>query len=188
LLKLRQLSLLTLAKNQDDLTYKSLLSKLELSSVRELEDLVISCIYANLISGTLDPYNQRVSINSVSPLRDLSPGSVPSMISTLKAWDARCASTLATLEQQIEQIKEEAKKRYEQEKHWKAEIEEAMNEGGSQLTGKGSSQGKTNKVSGAGKRAIGSSIPDVGEMDIDEVDEDTTRVNSKKRGAGVLGN
>ncbi|KAK6612590.1 PCI domain-containing protein [Botrytis cinerea] len=66
-LKLRQLSFLTLAQNPTDLTYPKLQSALALSTPRELEDLVISAIYAGLITCTLDPYNQTVLVSSVSP-------------------------------------------------------------------------------------------------------------------------
>ncbi|KUJ24149.1 uncharacterized protein LY89DRAFT_557297, partial [Mollisia scopiformis] len=111
-LKLRQLSLLTLAKNQADLTYKSLLGHLGLETTRELEDLVISAIYAGLLNATLDPYHELVAISSVAPLRDLQPNSIPQMLVTLNEWSSRCVSTLADLERQIASIKAEAKRRH----------------------------------------------------------------------------
>src|SRR5277367_3691067 len=77
-LKLQQLSLLTLAQNPTNLTYENLMRELGITSTRDLENLVISAIYAGLLSGTLDPHRQRVSISSISPLRDVSPSSIPS--------------------------------------------------------------------------------------------------------------
>jgi COP9 signalosome complex subunit 7 len=124
--KLRQLSFLTLAKNPADLSYANLQQALGLSNGRELEDLVISAIYAGLITGTLDPYHQLVTVSSVAPLRDLAPNSIPSMLSTLNEWSVRCVSTLADLEKQIASIKAEAVKRHKDETEWAAQVEKLL--------------------------------------------------------------
>lgn len=125
-LKLRQLSLLSLAKTPSALGYENLLEALSLETARELEDLVISAIYAGLVSGTLDPYHQLVSVSSVAPLRDLPPNSIPSMLNTLSAWSSRCVSTLQDLESQILRIKAEALQRHKEEAEWEAHVEELI--------------------------------------------------------------
>lgn len=117
-LKLRQLSLLTLAKDPHNLSYASLQAALGLSDARAVEELVISAIYADLISAQLDPRNQTVLVSSVSPLRDLAPGSIPSMLANLQAWSSRCTSTLADLEAQIQAIKDTAASRHLEKKQW----------------------------------------------------------------------
>lgn len=117
-LKLRQLSLLTLAKNPQSLSYASLQHALGLRDARAVEDLVISAIYADLIQAQLDPRNQAVLVSSVSPLRDLAPGSIPSMLANLQEWSSRCTSTLADLEAQIQAIKETAAARHLEKKQW----------------------------------------------------------------------
>lgn len=107
-LKLRQLSLLSLASDRSSLSYDALQKALGLSSPREVEDLVITAIYAGLLHATLDPARQAVSVTSVAPLRDLAPGTIPDMISALQNWAGRCQSTLGDLEDQIKSIRDAA--------------------------------------------------------------------------------
>ncbi|GAO17205.1 uncharacterized protein UV8b_05465 [Ustilaginoidea virens] len=107
-LKLRQLSLLTLARDRSNLTYDALQNALGLGSARELEDLVITVIYAGLLHATLDPARQAVHVTSVAPLRDLAPGSIPDMIAALRSWSERCTSTLSDLEAKIAAIRAES--------------------------------------------------------------------------------
>ncbi|KAK6949004.1 hypothetical protein Daesc_009076 [Daldinia eschscholtzii] len=119
-LKLRQLSLLTLARDPHNLSYATLQQNLGLPDSRAVEDLVISAIYAGLVEAQLDPRNQTVHVSSVSPLRDLAPNSLPSMLTALHAWSDRCTSTLADLEAQVAQIKSDAKKRHDEKTAWDA--------------------------------------------------------------------
>ncbi|KAI0099202.1 PCI domain-containing protein [Nemania sp. FL0031] len=117
-LKLRQLSLLTLAKDPHNLSYAALQQSLSLPNARAVEDLVISAVYAGLVDAQLDPRNGAVHISSVSPLRDLAPGSIPSMLNSLRMWSGRCTSTLEDLEAQIASIKATAAKRHSDKKAW----------------------------------------------------------------------
>ncbi|EHK19169.1 uncharacterized protein TRIVIDRAFT_77664 [Trichoderma virens Gv29-8] len=107
-LKLRQLSLLSLASDRSSLSYDALQNALGLSSVREVEDLVITAIYAGLLHATLDPARQAIQVSSIAPLRDLAPGTIPDMIGALQNWAGRCQSTLGDLEEQIKSIREAA--------------------------------------------------------------------------------
>ncbi|KAK7967517.1 COP9 signalosome complex subunit 7a [Apiospora aurea] len=125
-LKLRQLSLLTLAKDPHNLSYASLLSALGLSDARAVEDLVISAIYADLITAQLDPHNQVVHVSSVSPLRDLAPNSIPAMLASLQDWSSRCTTTLADLEAQIAAIKDTAAQKHSEKKAWTSKTEELI--------------------------------------------------------------
>ncbi|CZS99152.1 related to ACOB protein [Rhynchosporium agropyri] len=201
MLKLRQLSLLTLAKNQADLTYANLLSHLGLETLREVEDLVISAIYAGLVSATLDPYHQLVAVTSVSPLRDLQPDSIPAMLSTLNEWSTRCVSTLADLEKQIAGIKAEAMKRHREETEWNAQVEKLLEVKAEVSFSSEEKEKDVKKLSfsavgkklgfgAAAKRGNGAVAGDgeVNDMDVDEDDEGSkvgrdTR-SSKKRGHG----
>ncbi|KAF4125223.1 COP9 signalosome complex subunit 7 [Geosmithia morbida] len=110
-LKLRQLSVLSLARDRDNLSYASLQEKLGLSSARQVEDLVVTAVYAGLVSATLDPARQAVQVTGVAPLRDLAPGAVPYMVRALGVWSARCESTLQDLDGQIAAIKADARAR-----------------------------------------------------------------------------
>jgi COP9 signalosome complex subunit 7 len=204
-LKLQQLSLLTLAQNPTNLTYENLMRELGITSTRDLENLVISAIYAGLLSGTLDPHHQRVSISSISPLRDVSPSSIPSLITTLKEWSYRCHSTLSTLESQIAKIRADAARRHKEEKEWNANVEKMIekegNAAGKDATGaavgkggqKGGGSGMGRK--GGEKRGFfgvggGKGDGGEGEMDIDDEEEegedrrDEGARSLKKRGLG----
>ena len=118
-LKLRQLSLLTLAKNgssTDDvgspaLGYASLQKALDLPSRQALEELVISAIYAGLIKAQLNPKASLVQINSVSPLRDVAPTAIGGLLSSLQAWAGRCDTTLESLSSQMTQLQADADRR-----------------------------------------------------------------------------
>lgn len=129
--KLRQLSLLTLAKDPRNLTYAALQSSLALPDTRAVENLIVSAVYADLITAQLDPHNQTVHVSSISPLRDLAPNSIPTMLATLQDWSSRCTSTLAHLEAQIAAIEATSHKRHTEKKAWAAKtdvlVEEAKN-------------------------------------------------------------
>ncbi|KHN96869.1 COP9 signalosome subunit 7 (CsnG) [Metarhizium album ARSEF 1941] len=105
MLKLRQLTLLTLARDRSNLSYQALQKALGLTSARQLEDLVITAMYAGLLHATLDPARQAVQVNSLAPLRDLAPRSIQDMIAALGNWSDKCASTLRDLDAQIVNIR-----------------------------------------------------------------------------------
>lgn len=135
--KLRQLSLLTLARdNRASLSYARLMQSLALPTQRALEDLVIAAVYAGLLAAQLDPARQVVQVSSVAPLRDVAPGAVPDMIAALRAWSARCQATLDELEAQIAGIRREAARKAAEKQRWDATItrlvedEKASQEGG----------------------------------------------------------
>ncbi|OTB05144.1 hypothetical protein M426DRAFT_320201 [Hypoxylon sp. CI-4A] len=117
-LKLRQLSLLSLARDPHNLSYASLQRDLQLPDARAVEDLVISVIYAGLIEAQLDPRYQAVHVSGVSPLRDLAPNSVPSLLTALRSWSDRCADTLTELEVQVAAVKAAARERYTESQEW----------------------------------------------------------------------
>ncbi|KAM0797809.1 hypothetical protein BDR22DRAFT_809856 [Usnea florida] len=170
--KLRQLTLLSLATSPSTLSYAHLLSELSLPTTRALEDLVISSIYAGLITAKLDTLSQHVDVSSVAPLRDLRPGSVPRMVSVLEDWDSRCVSVLGEIEGQVREIRRKAQEQRKRDtEHEKAvakkmgdnedgkkrggeEAEEMdIDEGGRRL--RGAKRGGGNFLSGIGKRLGG---------------------------------
>lgn len=115
-LKLRQLSLLTLARKDAGagspaLTYAALQEALDLPTRQALEELVISAVYAGLIKAQLNPKESVVQINSVAPLRDVAPTAVDSLLASLQAWSDRCDDTLAKLEREMQRVRDNANKR-----------------------------------------------------------------------------
>ncbi|KAF3932734.1 hypothetical protein ABW19_dt0204954 [Dactylella cylindrospora] len=108
LTKLKQLSLITIASTEPhNLTYKSLQSLLDIPSVRSLEDLIISAIYASLLDAKLDTAAQRVEVSSTAG-RDVAPGDITQMIAALEAWSSSCSSVLTEIEAQISAIQASA--------------------------------------------------------------------------------
>ncbi|KAG7138378.1 COP9 signalosome complex subunit 7a like protein [Verticillium longisporum] len=110
-LKLRQLSLLTLARDRTNLAYPRLQTALSLPDTRALEALVTSAIYAGLIQATLDPARQHVHVTALAPLRDLAPDSIPALSDALRTWSDRCAATLHDIDAQTAAIRAEAARR-----------------------------------------------------------------------------
>jgi hypothetical protein len=85
LFKLKQLSVVTLAGTSRILPYELLQSELDLPEVRQLEDLLMECLYSGLISGHLNQKEHRLELtNSMS--RDVSKESVDSMLATIDNW------------------------------------------------------------------------------------------------------
>ncbi|NIG61244.1 COP9 signalosome complex subunit 7a isoform 1 [Pontoporia blainvillei] len=61
--KLRHLSVVTLAAKVKCIPYAVLLEALALRNVRQLEDLVIEAVYADVLRGSLDQRNQRLEVD-----------------------------------------------------------------------------------------------------------------------------
>lgn len=122
--KLRQLTLLSLARQTKALPYTTLHEALGIppSNKRELEDLVIESIYAGLISGKLNELQARFEVHDVqgrdvphpSMLSQPALAALPSLaastgtsqldsiFSSLKAWQSTTVSVLDSLQQQME--------------------------------------------------------------------------------------
>lgn len=163
--KLRQLTLLSLSSFPSTLTYAHLLSELSLPTTRALEDLVISSIYAGLLTAKLDTLAQRVDVSSVAPLRDLKPGSVPRMVSVLEDWDGRCVTVLREIEGQVREVRRKAQEQRKRETEHEKAVAKRM---GENEDGKGK----------LGKRVGGE------EADEMEIDEGGRRLRGAKRGGG----
>ncbi|MCO5558903.1 hypothetical protein L7F22_012493 [Adiantum nelumboides] len=88
-LKLKQLTVLTLAETMKVLPYDLLMKQLDISNVRELEDMLINdCMYAGIVKGKLDQRRRCFEVHFAAG-RDLRPGQLEGMIQTL----ANCLST-----------------------------------------------------------------------------------------------
>lgn len=175
--KLRQLTLLTLSTSPTTLTYPSLLTALSLPTTRQLEDLVISSIYAGLLSAKLDTLAQRIDVSSVSPLRDLRPNSIPTMISVLEDWDSRCVDVLGELEERVMDVRRKAAEQRKRELENEKAVEKAMGEDGGRgkAVGKRGARDEENGTEGGG---------DV--MDVDE-GAGRGRPRNAKRGGRFAG-
>jgi COP9 signalosome complex subunit 7 len=95
--KLRQLTLISLASRSKSLAYEELFEALQLSSVRELEDLVIASTYQGLVRGKLNHAERRLEVQGASA-RDVTPAELDSMIERLGSWCDRSESLMVALE------------------------------------------------------------------------------------------
>jgi len=181
--KLRLLSLLTIAAEktqattEHNLSYSSLCKRLDLEHTRDLEQLVTTAIYENLITATLNPSAQTVVITSVAPLRDLAPGSVNQLLGELSAWSGRCDSVLADLQAEISRIEAEAVKRAAREQRKEKQIR-AANEVSEKGSGGAAGGTRSGKQSG-GKAEMQEDADDDDAMELDS----NSAPNGRKRGA-----
>lgn len=158
-LKLRQLSLLNLSRDKAQLTYPSLMAHLALPSARELEDVVISAVYAGLLAARLNPSRQEVEVSSVAPLRDVQPASVAGLVNTLQQWSARCDATLAEIEASISTIRAEAARAAERKRESDrilaaAVASEEKGDGAGAGSGLGGTRHRQRRTHGAGQSAV----------------------------------
>jgi len=99
--KLRQLTVVSIASVQKSIPYPTLLQELGLDHVRDLEDLVIDCMYAGLIKGKLDQNEQRFQVDWAMG-RDIRPGQVEDMVKVLSAWCERSELLMKTIQEKIQ--------------------------------------------------------------------------------------
>jgi len=120
-LKLKQLSVITLAEKSKILPYELLMSELGLGDVRELEDFIINhCIYAGSISAKLDQKQRYLEVSRYESChtqasfsrvrrqvenaagRDLRPGQLEDMIDTLSNWMTISSDLLTSIQGKLD--------------------------------------------------------------------------------------
>ncbi|KAJ0053859.1 hypothetical protein Pint_00103 [Pistacia integerrima] len=100
-LKLKQLTVLTLAETNKVLPYDQLMQELDVSNVRELEDFLINeCMYAGIVRGKLDQLRRCFEVQFAAG-RDLRPGQLGSMIQTLSNWLSTSDNLLVSIQEKI---------------------------------------------------------------------------------------
>jgi len=98
--KLQQLTIVSLAAQSKVIPYLVLQKELEISNLRELEDLIIDAIYQGIIAGTLDQKQQQIEVEYTMG-RDLKPDSLNGMISVLRDWNKQAETLLTTIKEKI---------------------------------------------------------------------------------------
>ncbi|KAF8179137.1 hypothetical protein BJ912DRAFT_1023925 [Pholiota molesta] len=101
--KLKHLTIVSLASERRILPYAELQQALDISNVRELEDLIIDAIYLDLLQGKLDQKEEQFEV-SYTMGRDLEPGQLEKVLAALKDWASTTAAVLATLDGKINSI------------------------------------------------------------------------------------
>ena len=100
-LKLKKLTVATLAEGAATLAYDRLMPALELPTVRALEDLLINeCMATGLVRGKLDQKARRFEVHQAIG-RDIRPGQLPELIATLDAWRENAERALRDVEAKV---------------------------------------------------------------------------------------
>ncbi|VDL59119.1 unnamed protein product [Hymenolepis diminuta] len=94
--KLRLLTILSACEYRHNISYDDLLKSLELTSLRELEDLIIELIYADAIVGKLNQQKRVLLIESAIG-RDFKQDDLPKVKSDLDSWCNRVNNSLKEL-------------------------------------------------------------------------------------------
>ena len=184
LLKLRQLTVVQMADASVSMPYDELMSALEMSSVRELEDMLINeCIAPGLLRGKLDHKRRAFEVHSCPVGRDLRPGQLKEIIDQLAAWHENSKDVLARLGSQMTWTEEEAERRKEHRK----DVADAAETLRREMKVPGDGEGGGGATGGAAGGEEGGDGGDAdGEEDgegLDLMDEDTpgTGIGSKRR-------
>jgi len=103
MIKLKHLTIVSLAADRRILSYSDLLQALDISNVRELEDLIIDAIYLDLFHGKLDQKEEQLEVTYTMG-RDLEPGKLEQVLAALKDWASTTSAVLTTLDGKINSI------------------------------------------------------------------------------------
>ena len=98
--KLRSLTIITLASKHKRISYSVLLDALDLTNVRELEDLIIEIIYIKAIEGKMDQKRNSLEVEA-SIARDIKPEQLDSIAAILTSWCENCDNVLVNIEAEI---------------------------------------------------------------------------------------
>ncbi|CAK9827402.1 COP9 signalosome complex subunit 7 [Anthophora retusa] len=108
--KLQHLTIVTLATKSRCIPYSVLLEELDIKNVRDLEDLIIEAIYADIIHGKLDQKNSQLEVDYTGLGRDVRPADTGVVAETLAAWGQACDTVLACIEEQVNRANVEKQK------------------------------------------------------------------------------
>lgn len=118
--KLRQLTIVTLATKEKRIPYSKLLTELCLENLRELEDIIIEVIYADIVHGKLNQMTKTLEIDYTIG-RDIKPTDIGKISTVLTEWCLNCENVLAELEAQVKKAN-----RQKEIQKWK-EVKESEN-------------------------------------------------------------
>lgn len=119
--KLQLLTLASLAVHARILPYTLLLQQLQIESVRELEDLIIDGIYAQVIRGKLDQLNNLLNVE-YAIARDVNPTALNRMEDVLDKWCKNCSALLNVLKYEALKANEQKKKALEEQDKYDKEM------------------------------------------------------------------
>jgi hypothetical protein len=101
--KLKMLTLSSMAAEEHILTFETLQNKLQVLTVRELENMVIDSVYAGLLEAKIDHKSKAVQVMSAFG-RDLPPAQVPELLNKLKSFSAQVDVVESLITTQLENL------------------------------------------------------------------------------------
>ena len=107
--KLRHLTIVSLASKRKHIPYELLLQELDMKNLRQLEDLIIEVIYANVVVGKMDQLNNRLEVEQTIG-RDIKRDDLKTVTNILNEWLRNCDNVIRNIDQQMavaNQLKEE---------------------------------------------------------------------------------
>jgi len=104
--KLKKLSVVTLGSQSKSISYGTLMQALEMTGVREVEDLLIETIYDGLLQGKLDQQLSQVEVDFCMG-RDIHPDEIMAMCDQLGQWYANSHEVLACISDKLNEYKAE---------------------------------------------------------------------------------
>ena len=105
--KLKKLTVVSIASQSKKLSYDVLQREVEMHSVREVEDLLIECMYGGLLQGRLDQAAKTIDVFSCAP-RDVHPDELEGMSETLLQWHSSAVGLMASVNEQLSRFKTHA--------------------------------------------------------------------------------
>eukprot|EP00213_Chloropicon_mariensis_P002702 CAMPEP_0197471496 /NCGR_PEP_ID=MMETSP1309-20131121/2434_1 /TAXON_ID=464262 /ORGANISM="Genus nov. species nov., Strain RCC998" /LENGTH=244 /DNA_ID=CAMNT_0043009267 /DNA_START=105 /DNA_END=839 /DNA_ORIENTATION=- len=97
--KLRQLSLISLAEQKKVLPYSVLQEELQLSQVRDIEDFLIDCMVLGLLNGKLDQKQRHLEVE-YSKARDVR--NIDDIITALENWRDNCDVVMGSIQTELD--------------------------------------------------------------------------------------
>ena len=95
-----------MAEKERVLAYDHMQKQLDISSVRELEDLIIDSIYSNLITGKMNQSQGRLSVSSFIG-RDVRMEEIGDIIQKLQAFKNMCSQQVNSIVDCSKQVRDQ---------------------------------------------------------------------------------
>lgn len=95
--------------------------ELAINNVRDLEDLIIEAVYADIIHGKLDQKNSQLEVDYAIG-RDIRPDDINVIVNCLQEWCTACEGVLGCVETQIHRANTDKNKNVQR----KADIEQEV--------------------------------------------------------------
>jgi COP9 signalosome complex subunit 7 len=175
-LKLKKLTVATLAEGAATLAYDRLMPALELPTVRALEDLLINeCMATGLVRGKLDQKARRFEVAG-SFGRDPRPGQLAEVIAALEDWRDGARKAASDIRRVAEAARSDAEARATRRAEVEAEVEAAARK-----IKQAAIDGTQKQQTGGGIGGQQSAEDDEAAMDLDDEAARGKGIGSKRR-------